>query len=232
MKLTYLLVFLGCFSVNVFAQDNSTIPSTSIPRGDKNAPNTSNNSPQYSISKPFNPQRFKTPQKFAPISMDKPMQMKPQVSDLNVGKQYAEKMNKAIALKEGNNTDPKIFRRDMYFGEFVTESATISISYLDFGEVDADRVRVSVDGVVVAELIQLEGYEKRIFIGLLEDKINHIEIEAINEGVYSPNTGEFALIDEGGKTIVSDQWGLSTGFKATFKVRRVKKGTLLAADKK
>lgn len=223
MKLKYFIVFLSCFAANVFAQDNPSIPSTSIPRVETNVPNNPNATPQYSISKPFEPTRFKTAPKFAPISMDKPMQLQPQMSNLKPGLQYEKKLNK---MQSEGGSDSKIFRRNLDFGQFKTESATLTISYRDFGEIDGDKIRIWVDGKLVVDMLELEGNRRKVSIGLILG-INFIQIEAINEGVFSPNTGEFALIDEEGFTMTSDRWDLSTGFKATFNVLRVPKGSIL-----
>jgi hypothetical protein len=226
------IVFFLLISLGVLAQDGKKLPSLKIPRietpePDKKKTEDQTTAPQYSLNKPFEPKIFKVPpKKYDPPQLDKEMQMTGGGSDLNVGKQYAEKLNKSITpqIKEGA-LDPKEFRRHQYFGEFVTESETISFSYRDFGEIDGDRVRVWVDGKVVTDFIQLDGAAKKIYIGLVEG-INHIEIEAINEGLYTPNTGEFRFYDEQAKLITGDMWGLATGFKAKFNIRRVSKGTL------
>lgn len=219
-----LLPFVG------FAQDGKTLKVTVLPRIDlpkpDNKPQTTTTAPQYSISQPFDPERFKFPTKVydEPKIEPKGMSNQPK-SDLNVGKMYAEKMNKTnVIVKEGGN-DGKEFRRHQYFGEFKTESATISLNYRDFGEIDADRIRIWVDGKLIVELVELKANSNKLYIGLLEG-INHIEIEAINEGALSPNTGEFGFFDEQGNLITEDKWGLSTGFKAKFNIHRVPKGSL------
>ncbi|WP_300566314.1 hypothetical protein [Flavobacterium sp.] len=222
MKLTYLMVFASCFTMSVFAQDNTTIPSTSIPRGEINTPNNSNATPQYSISKPFEITRFKVPQKFEPISMEKGMQVQLPKSDLKPGLDYEKKLNKKPS--EGTS-DSKIFRRDENFGQFETESATLVINYRDFGMVDGDLVRVWVDGKLMIDMLPLDGNTNKVSVGLMMG-INFIQIEAVNEGMLSPNTGEFALIEDDGNTMTSSQWNLASGFKATFNVLRVAKGTL------
>ena len=226
--LTILFILLGLHS---FAQDGKKLPSLKIPRVEIPEPEkkkgTEETAPQYSLNKPFEPKLFKVPpKKYDPPQMDKKMEMQGGGSDLNVGKQYAEKMNKSISqqLNEGI-LDTKEFRRHQYFGDFETESERISLTYRDFGEIDSDRIRIWVDGKVVAELIQLEGANKKIYIGLIVG-INHIEIEAVNEGAMAPNTGEFHFYDENSKEITGDLWGLATGFKAKFNIVRVAKGTL------
>jgi hypothetical protein len=222
MKLTYLMVFASCFSMSVFAQDNSSIPSTSIPRSDTNTPNNPNATPQYSISKPFEITRFKTPQKFDPISMDKGMQVQQQKSDLKPGLDYEKKLNK----KQSEGTlDSKMFRRNEDFGQFETESEGLTIDYRDFGIVDGDLVRIWVDGKVVVDMLRLDGNTNKVNVALVMG-INFIQIEAVNEGMLSPNTGEFALIEDDGKIMTSNQWNLAGGFKANFNVLRVAKGTL------
>lgn len=225
-----LLTFLT--TCTIFGQDGKKLPSLKIPRIDTPEPDKNkgqeDNAPQFSLNKPFEPKLFKVPpKKYDPPQADKQLDLTGGGgSDLDVGKQYAAKMNKSMnpQVKEGV-LDPKEFRRHQYFGDFKTESETISLSYRDFGEVDADRIRVWVDGKVIADLIQLEGNSNKIFIGLVEG-INHIEIEAINEGALSPNTGDFKFFEENGNLITGDQWGLATGFKAKFNIERVPKGTL------
>ncbi len=219
-----LLPFIG------LAQDGKPIKSVAIPRVDlpkpDEKPETSTTAPQYSLSKPFEPKKFKFPSKIyeEPKTASPGMTNQPK-SDLNVGKQYAEKMNKSNVITKEGSGDSKEFRRDMYFGEFVTESATISLSYRDFGEVDADRIRIWIDGKLLSEFLELDGLSKKIYFGLIEG-VNFIEIEALNEGALFPNTGEFGFYDENNKVITQDLWGLSTGFKAKFNIRRVPKGTL------
>jgi len=225
MKLSYWLVFMCCFAANVFAQDNSSIPSTSIPRTDTSSPNNQGSTPQYSISKPFEPTRFKVPPKYAPISMDKPMQVKPELSDLNPGLQYQKKLNQSLRNLEGSsNLDSEAFRRDQYFGQFITESETLKINYRDFGAVDGDKIRVWVAGKVVAEVIVLTGSTDKFYIGLVLGE-NIVEIEAINEGQLSPNTGEFSLVDGDNKLLISDQLYVATGFKAQFNINRIPKNS-------
>ncbi|RXR17259.1 hypothetical protein EQG63_10730 [Flavobacterium amnicola] len=226
-KIILLVVLLPLIG---FSQEGKPIKSIAIPSADLPKPDikpeTTANAPQYSISKPFEPKLFKVPPRVygAPKEESK-VSMTPKQSDLNVGKQFAEKINKANTPKKEGSEDPKAFRRNQYFGEYKTESATISISYRDFGEIDADRVRIWLDGKVVSDIIELEADTRKVYIGLLMG-INHIEIEALNEGVYTPNTGEFGFFDENKQMIAGDKWGLATGFRATFNILRVERGAL------
>lgn len=225
-----ILFIIALLPLAGFGQDGKTIkaiviPRVEMPKPDKE-PETTVTAPKYSIKDPFEPEKFKFPSKV----YDEPKQESQGIanqskSDLNVGKAYADKMNKSLRGAKEGSADSKAFRKHQYFGDFETESETIALEYRDFGEVDADRVRVWVDGKLIVELVELSGFEKKLFIGL-EEGINHIEIEAVNEGALSPNTGEFGFYDENGKIITKDQWGLATGFKAKFNIVRVPKGTL------
>lgn len=225
-----IIVVIAFVPIIGFSQEGKPVKSIAIPRVDLPKPDvnpeTTTNAPQYSISKPFEPKLFKVPPKVyeTPKAPSK-VSMTPQNSDLNVGKQYADKINKVNqSFKEGNS-DSKAYRKDQFFGDFKTESESIGLTYRDFGEIDADRIRIWVDGKIVAELLELEAATKKIYIGLVIG-INHIEIEAVNEGVLSPNTGDFAFYDDNGQLITQDLWGLSTGFKAKFNIIRFEKGKL------
>ena len=226
-KIIVIIAFLPFIG---FAQDGKTFKPIALPRIDlpkpDDKPQTNTTAPKHSISEPFEPEKFKFPTKiYEEPKLESPGMANQPKSDLNVGKQYADKMNKSNVIAKEGGDDSKAFRRHQYFGEFKTESATISLNYRDFGEIDADRIRIWVDGKLIVELVELKGYTNKLYIGLLEG-LNHIEIEAVNEGALSPNTGEFGFFDEQGKLITEDKWGLSTGFKAKFNINRVPKGTL------
>ncbi|WP_428225835.1 hypothetical protein [Flavobacterium sp.] len=227
-----LITILVLFTTVVFGQDGKRLPSLKIPRMEipelekKKTPDQTV-APEYSLKNPFEPKLFKVPpKKYDPPQEDTKMQMSGGGSDLNVGKQYAEKMNKSMRpqIKEGV-LDPKVFRQHQYFGDFDTESETVTLTYRDFGEIDGDKIRILINGQQVSDQIFLEGSTKKIILGLTVG-INHIEIEALNEGIYAPNTGEFRFFDDKEHLITGDQWGLATGFKAKFNIVRIPKGTI------
>ncbi|MFK7000116.1 hypothetical protein [Flavobacterium oreochromis] len=232
---TFIILIFLCFKLQA-QHDGKRLPSLKIPRIDIPEPNKNKGqeemAPQYSLNKPFEPKLFKVPpKKYDPPTINKEMQMTGGGSDLDLGKQYAEKMNNKLRtdIKEGV-LDPKEFRKHQYFGDFTIDSETITLNYRDFGEVDADQIRVWVDGKIVAGYLELEGFRKKIIIYLAEG-INHIEIEALNEGAFTPNTGEFLFTDNQSKIIMGDKWGLATGFKAKFNIIRMAKNDK-AMDKK
>lgn len=216
-----IMLFFLFFTISLSAQDRSKIPSVSIPRVDVPKPEDKKgqeeNAPQYSLNKPFEPKLFKVPpKKYDPPQTNKQIEFSGGGSDLDVGKQYAEKLNKkTFPSNSEGRLDPKIFRRNQYFGEFRLKSKYITLTYRDFGLVDGDAIRIWLDGKVIVDMIIMEGSSKTIQIGLI-DGINKIEIEALNEGAYSPNTGEFKFTDDQGKVLTSDQWDIATNFKASF----------------
>jgi hypothetical protein len=214
MKLYYGFFFILFFSANSFAQEGSSIPSTGIPRVDMNIPKNQNATPQYSISKPFEITRFKKPSKIydAP-QLEKPNQFNSAISDFNPGKMYADKLNKSSRTGEENG-DSKLYRRNMFLGDFKTKADVVGIFYRDFGLVDGDLIRVLVNDKIVIYEIYLGGNFNQLDLKL-EKGINKIDFEALNQGTSGPNTAEFKIFDEKATLISENQWNLGTGFKAT-----------------
>ena len=219
MKLCYGFFFIIFFSANSFAQEGSSIPSTGIPRVNMTIPSTSNTSPQYSISKPFEITKFKKSAKIydAP-KLETPNKFNSPTSDLNPGKMYADKLNKSVRSKIGEESgDSKLYRRDMFLGDFKTKADIVGIFYRDFGLVDGDLIRILVNDKIVVYEIYLGGDFKQLDLRL-EKGINKIDFEALNQGTSGPNTAEFKIFDEKSTLISENQWNLGTGFKATILV--------------
>ncbi|MEO8235974.1 MAG: hypothetical protein ABI549_11215 [Flavobacterium sp.] len=214
MKLCYGFFFIIFFSANSFAQEGSSIPSTGIPRVDMTIPSTSNATPQYSISKPFEITKFKKPSKIydAP-KLETPNRFNSPTSDLNPGKMMADKLNKSSRTGEENG-DSKLYRRNMFLGDFKTKADFVGIFYRDFGLVDGDLIRVLVNDKIVISEIYLGGNFNQLDLKL-EKGINKIDFEALNQGTSGPNTAEFKIFDEKSTLISENQWNLGTGFKAT-----------------
>lgn len=126
----------------------------------------------------------------------------------------------AVPITEGD-ANSKDFRRNMSFGEIKTKSSSVKILLRDFGAIDGDVVKITVNGIIFTERISLEDFRRSVTIGLVEG-FNYFEIEALNEGTQSPNTGEFLYVDDKNTLLKGDQWGLSTGYKATLLIIREK----------
>jgi hypothetical protein len=119
---------------------------------------------------------------------------------------------------------------DVYFGEVKTTSEYVMVQYRDYGAQDGDLIRISVND----EIIEFRVYLTNAFKGFrldLKEGYNKIDFLALNEGTSMPNTAHFRIIDDQQKTLVSDQWALSTNVKATINVFRVPKEDTITAGK-
>lgn len=101
---------------------------------------------------------------------------------------------------------------DMDLGSFHTKSEFLYISSYDFGRFDGDRVQIAINGEIYKHNFLLTSQIKTVKIRL-ETGINRIEVTAINEGEFSPNTGYFAFFDDNKYIIKKGEWMLAKGAK-------------------
>lgn len=109
------------------------------------------------------------------------------------------------------NTEPQ------FLGEYTVNSKFVEVYCRDHEYVDGDRVRVYVNGEIVAQQITLRGSFQPVLVNLKKGR-NIIEFEALNEGKSSPNTAEFMVYDDLGNVVAHNRWNLATGVKASFVV--------------
>ena len=107
------------------------------------------------------------------------------------------------------------FKSDKFFGDYRSNGKIVRIVCRDFGEVDGDRVRVYNNDKIVEYEIFLNGSFQEVKVDLLPG-FNKIEFQALNMGTSGPNTAEFQMYDDKGKLLVSNQWNLTTGVKASL----------------
>ena len=124
----------------------------------------------------------------------------------NPGDAYKAKLNKEI--NEGSKVD-------VFFGKFIVETPRIKLMTRDFADPDGDRVRVILDDVVEIMNITLEGAFQTHYIDLKEGD-NLLDILALNQGLSGPNTATFAIYDDNGNLITTNDWNLNTGLAAKF----------------
>ena len=124
----------------------------------------------------------------------------------NPGDAYKAKLNKEI--NEGSKVD-------VFFGKFIVETPRIKLMTRDFADPDGDRVRVILDDLVVIMNITLEGAFQTHYIDLKEGD-NLLDILALNQGLSGPNTATFAIYDDNGNLITTNDWNLNTGLAAKF----------------
>ena len=215
MKLYQIFFFIFFFSVNSFAQEGASIPSIGIPRVNMAIPKNQNADRQYSISKPFEITKFKKPTKiYGPIPLNNPNRFNTPISDLNPGKIHADKMNKAMQQEH-----PEFYARDQLFGVIRTKSKYVKIVYFDYADSDGDNIRIWENEIVVVPSAYLTNFRKEVVLDLFQSS-NKIEFEALNEGLAPPNTAQFDIYDDKGLLIYSNQWGLSTGYRASIIIEK------------
>lgn len=107
------------------------------------------------------------------------------------------------------------FEKDYYLGDLRTTSKTIIIKCRDHEYVDGDRIKLTVNDVVIHPNIRLYGDFYTIDVDLKEG-YNTINFIALNEGESSPNTAQLMVLDPDGNTLASNRWLIRTGYKATL----------------
>lgn len=127
---------------------------------------------------------------------------------------YTEKFNQQ--LKE-DGISPELYNRNISWGQFVVYTENIFIGARDFGAIDGDLVRIWLNGQIIVTQIYLESDFKEITLKLNKG-LNVIEIEALNYGELSPNTGQFNFFDADRQPITVQYWNLGIGYRAKLLV--------------
>lgn len=128
----------------------------------------------------------------------------------NPAEDYTEKFNQQ--MKE-DGIRPELFNRDMNLGQFIVYTPKVNLDSRDYGAIDGDIVRVWVNGNMVTNHIYLDAKFQEVVLDLNKG-VNIIEIEALNYGELSPNTGQFTFYDENKEFVTNQYWNLGIGFKA------------------
>jgi hypothetical protein len=213
----FFFLILICATSNAqveFSNKSFSIPPSIKDDGKKiSAPATPKTNP-FSNPAPVSP--TKKIENLNPLSMTKKNQF------VNPGDLIVEDLNKKIAIGEGDpNIDYGVFRKDEYFGDFVTKGETITISLRDNQLVDGDMLNLYVNGKLEVSQIMLESNLQKFIINL-QMGFNTIEFTTLNEGLYYPNTTQYLVIDYQDvlkKNVVFSQ---AKGFKAKLIVIREK----------
>ncbi|MFV8337848.1 hypothetical protein ACNQGL_01095 [Flavobacterium sp. LB3P21] len=168
----------------------------------------------------FKSPEIKTPSSVLKIGEENTINMTPKNDFINPGDVYMDKMEKDLdktLVKQGLKEDSRfLVKIDVNFGEIRTKSNYFVIKFRDFGQIDGDLARASLNGVVTEQkLVMKENYQEfKIFF---KEGINTFEIEALNKGLLGGNTAEFQIYDAEGKFIKSDFWeNWDAGVKGKF----------------
>ncbi|MCF6350780.1 MAG: hypothetical protein L3J23_07100 [Flavobacteriaceae bacterium] len=116
----------------------------------------------------------------------------------------------------GKNTTKSKFKTSQNLGTIESNTEFVRIEYRDFGLIDGDRVKVYLNEKVIDANVHLDGLYYTIHIKLEKKGFNRIDIEAINEGLYGPNTAEFVIYDDKGNVISHKSWNLKSKQMATL----------------
>lgn len=119
------------------------------------------------------------------------------------------------ALKEKESKTES--RGNQYLGDFVTGGGFVELYCRDHEYVDGDKVKISVNGIVVSPMTALGAGLTPVFVKL-NSGLNEIEFEALNQGTSGPNTAELRVVDAEGKEVMKQQWNLTTGAVAKLVV--------------
>lgn len=119
------------------------------------------------------------------------------------------------ALKEKESRSES--KGNQYLGDFTTTGGFVELYCRDHEYVDGDKVKISVNGVVVSPMTALGAGMTPIFVRL-NAGLNEIEFEALNQGTSGPNTAELRVVNAEGKEVIKQEWNLSTGAKAKLVV--------------
>lgn len=127
-------------------------------------------------------------------------------------------VNKEWTIKQRFSEDRQNlgeFEKDFYLGDLRTTSKTVVIKCRDHEYVDGDRIKLTLNDVVIHPNIRLYGDFYTIDVDLKEG-YNTINFIALNEGDSSPNTAQLMVLDPDGNILASNRWLIRTGYKATL----------------
>ena len=182
--------------------------------------------PETEIPPIYTPNVFKSPEIKTPSSVlkigeEKTINMTPKKNEfINPGDVYMDKMEKDLdktLVRQGLKEDSRyLVKINVNFGEIRTKSEYFVIKYRDFGQIDGDLAKASMNGAVVADRLLMKDNFQEFKIFFI-DGLNTFEIEALNKGSLGGNTAEFQIYDAEGKFIKSDYWeNWDAGVKGKF----------------
>ena len=206
-KLSYFFLFLliGCGSL--WAQENT---SKRVKIGD--------NKKEKSGETPFKlppPNSKNTPEKLlypvAETLEKKGIKMLPDRTLVQAGAYL--KIDPKIREKESKKA--KNYFGNVNLGAVKTVSKFVGVVCRDHEYVDGDRVRIYLNGDIVAQNLFLTAGFQGVNVDLKEG-VNTLVFEALNQGASGPNTAQVDVYDEKGNLVHQNIWNLSTGAKATM----------------
>jgi hypothetical protein len=131
-----------------------------------------------------------------------------------------DKLSKSLdrsLVNQGLKEDSRLLVKiDVNFGDIRTKSKFFIIKCRDFGQIDGDLIRATLNNQDVESRLLLQN-EYKTFKITFKEGINIFELEALNRGALGGNTAEFHIYDDTGKLVRSDFWeNWDTGVKGKF----------------
>ena len=123
------------------------------------------------------------------------------------------KIDPKIRAKE--NKKSKQYFGNVNLGSLKTVSKFVGVVCRDHEYVDGDRVRIYLNGDIVAQNLFLTAGFQGVNVDLKEG-VNTLVFEALNQGASGPNTAQVDVYDEKGNLVLQNIWNLSTGAKGTM----------------
>ena len=134
-------------------------------------------------------------------------------------KQYAQREFQLPESVRGdtkeNEYDLSSLKGDKSYGNYSSNANAVGIFCRDYANVDGDLVDVYLNDELFISNVYLTGNFQQLHIPL-KIGFNKIEIKAVNQGLYGPNTAHFQVIDENNNVLINETWALLTGYKARF----------------
>lgn len=138
----------------------------------------------------------------------------------NPGDVIKDKLTKSLdktLVREGLKEDSRLLVKiDVNFGDIRTNSEFFVIKCRDFGQIDGDLIKATLNNQDVKSRLLLQS-NYQVFRIYFKEGINTFELEALNRGSLGGNTAEFQIYDDKGKHVRSDFWeNWDTGVKGKF----------------
>ena len=207
MKKYLLILLIGVGTSVGFAQDApmKSIPVEKSGNSSLPIPNQKSTIPSTNSSNPFFKSKVRTSS--LPSEEKETFSMRTGNDLLTAGDFIEKKWTEDKKISEE-------YRKDQYLGDFKTKGSYVELLCRDYQYVDGDKVRVYVNGKMIASVVLLQANYTPILVHL-ENGFNTIEIEALNQGSSGPNTAAFKVYGDQGELITSNEWNLLTGAKAS-----------------
>ncbi|MCH4823088.1 hypothetical protein ML462_07855 [Gramella lutea] len=125
-------------------------------------------------------------------------------------------MTEADVIKKKWEKDKEIreeYRSDQSLGNVVTKGRFVEVYCRDHQYIDGDKVKIFVNGQLVAASVTLHAGFQPILVNL-QDGFNSIQFVALNQGSSGPNTAELRVLSEKGEQLAKKEWNLLTGATA------------------